>query len=391
MKVKIGNIAQLINGDRGKNYPSQSDITDEGDIPFVNAGHLQEGIICFDEMNYITEEKYNCLNSGKFIENDILYCLRGSLGKKAIVRDSIQGAIASSLVIIRANTEIACPDYLMFALDSPSIIQQLKQANNGSSQPNLSAESVRNYIIDLPEIEAQRAIVAKLAKVKSIIDNRKKELQNFETLIKARFVEMFGDPVCNPKGWKKQKLVDVCIKLTDGTHFSPESFEKGDYKYVTAKNIKPSGFDFTNITYVPKSVHRPIYARCNPERGDVLYIKDGVTTGIAMVNTLDEEFTMLSSVALLKQNRTIINGYFLCCVLNNNEMYNRIRGNMGGAAITRLTIAKLNEIKIIVPPIELQEQFATFIAQIDKSRVIVEKALEKTKVLYDSLMQDYFG
>ena len=138
-------------------------------------------------------------------------------------------------------------------------------------------------------------------------------------------------------------------------------------------------------------MHRPIYERCNPEYGDVLYIKDGVTTGIAMVNTLEEEFTLLSSVALLKQNREIMNGHFLCGVLNNNEMYSDIRSNMGGAAITRLTIAKLNGIQVIVPPIGLQNQFATFVAQVDKSKVAVQKALDEVQLLFNSLMQQYFG
>ena len=82
------------------------------------------------------------------------------------------------------------------------------------------------------------------------------------------------------------------------------------------------------IPYIPEEVHRPIYERCNPEYGDVLYIKDGVTTGIAMVNTLHEEFSLLSSVALLKQDGNVINGCFLCGVLNNAEMYLNIRMNM---------------------------------------------------------------
>ena len=201
---------------------------------------------------------------------------------------------------------------------------------------------------------------------------------------------MFGDPVFNPLGWKKKTLKEVCIKLNDGTHFSPESFATGEYKYVTAKNIKISGFDFTNITYVPEEVHKPIYERCNPELGDVLYIKDGVTTGIAMVNTLEEEFTLLSSVALLKQDRRIINGHFLAALLNNENMYTDIRSNMGGAAITRLTIAKLNTIKVILPPIELQEQFASFVTWTDKSKMAVQQSLNKLELLKKSLMQKYF-
>lgn len=110
-----------------------------------------------------------------------------------------------------------------------------------------------------------------------------------------------------------------------------------------------------------------------------------------MVNTLQEEFTLLSSVALLKQNRDIMNGHFLCGVLNNNEMYSDIRRNMGGAAITRLTIAKLNTIQIIVPPLNLQNQFAAFLEQTNKSKFAVKQVLAKAETLKKALMQEYFG
>ena len=127
MKMKLGDICELINGDRGKNYPSQADIVNYGDVPFVNAGHLNGRTIDFTDMNYISTEKFEKLSSGKFQQNDILYCLRGSLGKKAVVRDDVYGAIASSLVIIRPNKEMIDVNYLLAALDSPSILDQQKK------------------------------------------------------------------------------------------------------------------------------------------------------------------------------------------------------------------------------------------------------------------------
>jgi type I restriction enzyme, S subunit len=103
-KVELGKIADLFNGDRGKNYPSEGDFIDCG-IPFINAGHLADGKVEFSKMNYISESCFRLLGSGKTQANDILYCLRGSLGKTAIYRENGPAAIASSLVIIRPSSE----------------------------------------------------------------------------------------------------------------------------------------------------------------------------------------------------------------------------------------------------------------------------------------------
>ena len=261
----------------------------------------------------------------------------------------------------------------------------------GSTRGKLTKSSLENIELDLPDYEAQVGISKKILSIQDLMEKKEKQLAKLNELVKSRFYEMFGDPVLNEMDWEVRTLKEICIKLTDGTHSSPKSFSTGKYRYVTAKNIKPSGFDFSNITFVSEEVHRSIYARCNPEQGDVLYIKDGATTGIAMVNTLDEEFTLLSSVALLKQNRNLINGCFLTSVLNHDMMFSNIRRNMGGAAITRLTISKLNNIQIPLPPLALQNQFADFVAEVDKSQLAIKKSLEELETLKKSLMQAYFG
>ena len=298
-------------------------------------------------------------------------------------------AVSTDCIVLLPNEQIRCKYLYYFFLGNMRV---LERGFKGAGLKHTNKGYIGDIDIgDIPSFERQEKIIGIFDTLQSIIDLRKSEIERLDNLIKARFVEMFGSPVSNPMSWEKRTLKEVCIKLNDGSHFSPESFETGDYKYVTAKNIKFSGFDFSNITYVPEAVHRPIFDRCNPEFEDVLYIKDGATTGVAIVNTLDEEFTLLSSVALLKQDRSIMNGYFLATLLNNKDMYLNIRNNMGGAAITRLTIAKLNAIEIIVPPIELQNQFAAFVAEVDKSKVAVQKALDEAQLLFDSLMQEYFG
>ena len=153
----IGDVCKLINGDRGKNYPSGKDRVSSG-IPFINAGHLDGRRVDFAEMDYVTQEKYDQMTQGKVQKDDILYCLRGSLGKHGIV-DFDDGLIASSLVIIRCNRDKILPLFLLAALETDAIEKQLQEANNGSSQPNLSATSVKAYRIPLPAIEKQAKFV----------------------------------------------------------------------------------------------------------------------------------------------------------------------------------------------------------------------------------------
>ena len=365
MKYKLEELCEFIT-DGTHQTPKYCE---EGGVMFLSSKDVTARKIDWDNVKHIPEslhEKLYARLSPR--KDDILLAKNGTTGVAALVdRDEIFDVYVS-LAVLRPK-DIVYPKYLLYAINSPVVKKQFDAGLKGVGVPNLHLSVIRKTEINIEKYGKQLEVCGILDKVASIIDARKEELQKLDELIKARFVEMFGDPVSNPKAWEKKTLKEVCIKLNDGTHFSPESFETGEYKYVTAKNIKLSGFDFSNITYVSEEVHRPIFERCNPELGDVLYIKDGATTGIAMVNTLEEEFTLLSSVALLKQDRSIMNGFFLTALLNNEDMYMDIRNNMGGAAITRLTIAKLNAIKVIVPPIDLQNQFAAFVAQIDKSKV----------------------
>ena len=326
---------------------------------------------------------YGYTNNARVKEPSITVSARGTIGYTAIRTEPFVPVVR--LITLTPKSEVIDLDYLFYAT------QNYKFEGSGTSIPQLTVPMLKKYKFPLPEMSHQKAIAVKFEKLDQLVSLRKQQLAKLNELVKARFVEMFGEPVSNPMGWEKKKLQDVCYKLTDGTHFSPESYDKGDYKYITAKNIKSDGFDFSNITYVPESVHRTIYERCNPELGDVLYIKDGATTGIAMVNSLKEEFSLLSSVALLKQNRKVIDGRFLCRVLNNAEMYKSIRSNMGGAAITRLTIAKLQKIMVIVPPLPLQKQFAAFVKRVDQQKQTVQQSLEKLELMKKALMQEYFG
>jgi type I restriction enzyme, S subunit len=153
VETTLGNVCDFVNGDRGKNYPSAKFRQSHG-IPFINAGHLDKGIVNFDSMDFISEEVFEKLGSGKIQPGDTLFCLRGSVGKFANVEDLQKGAIASSLVIIRPNSQIT-REFLMHYLDSDLCSSELKQSLTGAVQPNLSANNLKSFKISLPTLGKQ--------------------------------------------------------------------------------------------------------------------------------------------------------------------------------------------------------------------------------------------
>jgi type I restriction enzyme S subunit len=151
---QLGSVAQLINGDRGKNYPSKSKRTQSG-VPFINAGHINNGSLDEKNMDFISQETYEILGSGKVEVGDIIYCIRGSLGKVAINMNYEQGAIASSLVILRTH-EPLLPKFLYYFLQSPNAAMQIKLYDNGTAQPNLSAANLKKFILTVPSLSIQK-------------------------------------------------------------------------------------------------------------------------------------------------------------------------------------------------------------------------------------------
>jgi len=178
---KFGLVAEFINGDRGKNYPNKSEYVDDG-VPWINTGHIEpSGSLTATNMNYITKAKYNSLRGGKVQEGDLVYCLRGAtFGKTAFVEPYNCGAIASSLMIIRPY-ELEFNSYIYKYLTSPFGRSQIFRFDNGSAQPNLSANSVMIYAFPLPPLPEQHRIVAKVDELMTLCDQLKAQLNNAQT------------------------------------------------------------------------------------------------------------------------------------------------------------------------------------------------------------------
>jgi len=197
-----------------------------------------------------------------------------------------------------------------------------------------------------------------------------------------------------PEGWIWQKQGEVCEKIFDGTHFSPTSFPSGKYKYITAKNLKEGRLDLSNVTYLDEPAHREIYARCDVRPRDVLYIKDGATTGVATVNTLDEEFSLLSSVGVFRYLKSVVLPEYAMYFLNARVTRHRMLKEVAGVAITRLTLVKLNRAEIAVPSLQEQSQIVQILeeklSEADQLDQTLATALQQADALRQSILKKAF-
>ena len=380
--VKLGDVCEFINGDRGKNYPSSKDFVDKG-IPFINAGHIQNNDISFENMNYISKEKFNKLGSGKVKKNDILYCLRGSLGKNAIVNIE-EGAIASSLVILRSKTEDIDVNYLIKYLNSNYIKEQILKYNNGSSQPNLSAASVKNFNIYIPNYEKQKEISRILDKAQQLIDKRKEQIEALDELVKSKFIEMFGDSVSNPKGFKVKNLSEIAESFI-GLTYKPDDVSDNGTLVLRSGNIQNSKLVFSDNVRVTTNVREKLFVKEN----DILMCsRNGsarLVGKVAMIPKLDEEITFGAFMTIIRsKNYSYLFTYFQL------EAFRQQLQSAKTTTINQITKKMLDEIKIPLPPIELQNQFADFVKQVDKLKFEMEKSLKELEDNFNSLMQKAF-
>ena len=373
-KRKIEEIATITMGQS----PSGNSINETEGVEF------HQGKIYFGE-KYINESHFYTSEPIRIAEpNSLLLCVRAPIGVVNMTARKI--CIGRGLCSIKANDSIHS-NFLYYALRSQK--DYFNKNATGSTFFAISSNVVKDTQISFPSKDKQIQIASELDKITEMISKYDEQLKELDKLSQSIFYEMFGDPVENEKGWEVKKLEEICDKITDGTHLSPKNDPVGDYMYVTAKNIKKDGVIFDNITYIDKETHKCIYSRCNPEYGDVLYIKDGVTTGVATINTVYEEFSLLSSVALLKTSNSIIN-YYLKYILNMPTMYNNIRSNMGGVAITRLTLVKIKKLLIPLPPLPLQQSFARKIEAIEAMKSKVREAKKEAETLLAARMQYWF-
>lgn len=234
----------------------------------------------------------------------------------------------------------------------------------------------------------QKYIISVLDKIVDVIKLREKELRKLDELIKARFVEMFGDPVSDSMKWGQIPLKEYLESIRYGTSTPPSFSEKG-YAFIRATNIKNGRIVDNDMKYIPQEEADRL-VKCKLSGGEIIIVRSGVNAGDTCVVT-DEYINQYAGYDMILVLKNKLLPVFFNTLINTEYMARVVKPLTRRAAQPHLNSEQVQGLPVIKVPVELQNQFADFVNQVNKSKVAVQKSLEETQLLFDSLMQKYFG
>ena len=382
--VRLGDVCEIQSG--GTPSRSKTEYWKNGTIPWVKIGDFS-GKYLNKTTEHITPKGLENSSAKLFSKGTILYSIFATLGEATILNidATTNQAIAGIKIKDKSSIDI---DYLFAYLNS--LKEEVNRIGRGVAQNNINLSILKSFTVPLPPLETQKHIAAMLDKCTALIAKHKLMLEKYDTLIKSRFIEMFGDePVENGK-WKVEKLGNLGL-CKNGMNFS---YEDNGFEI----NCLGVG-DFKDNAVISNCEKLPVIS-LNEKPSEEYLLKDN---DIVFVRSNGNKELVGRSVLVHPRVLTTFSGFCIRFRLSTDSINHlfllqflkmpNTRKNMAGrgANIQNLNQQILSNLDIPVPPIELQNDFAAFVQQIDKSKFAVQKSLEKTEILYKSLMQAYFG
>lgn len=329
------------------------------------------------------ETRVWCSSPTKIVEaGTLLISVRAPIGALNFAKE--RSCIGRGLAGITPQNGVSLK-YIYYCLKGKN--KELNAKGTGSTFKAIAKSALGETSVKIVSEEDQLKIIQTLDRVSSVIEARKQQLTELDNLIKARFVELFGDTILNPFGWKKDLLGTVC-DVRDGTHDSPQYYESG-YPLVTSKNVTGGKIDLTDCSLICEADFKKISERSKVDIGDIIMPMIG-TVGKPVIVDIEPNFAIKNvSLIKFKADSRVLNIY-IRALLQSDYFDDAVLSKVRGGTQKFISLGDIRKLEVLVPPMELQEQFATFIKQTDKSKVVVQKALDEAQTLFDSLMQEYF-
>lgn len=382
--AKLGEVCKLVNGYAFK----PSDWTEEG-MPIIRIQNLNDETAPFNYFSGNIDKKY-------IVENgDLLFSWSGTPGTSfgAFFWNRGRGVLNQHIFNVYPQTGLL-KDYFRYALNG-NLQKIISKAHGGVGLQHITKKELETIEIPLPPLDEQRRIAAVLDKVSGLIAKRREQLDKLDELVKARFVEMFGDPGWNTNKMQTSPMTDLC-EIIDGDRGKnypkqEEFLDKGYCLFLNAKNVTSCGFVFDSCTYITKEKDQ-LLRKGKLSRGDIVLTTRGTIGNLAFYdNTVPFENVRINSgMVILRLNHEFITERFFIEQFKF-QLYSIKEKIANGSAQPQLPISTMSKIQMIVPPIEQQEKFDDFVIQTDKSKLTIQQSLDKLEVLRKALMQKYFG
>ena len=358
-KYKLGEICEIVSGSTPKTGIAEYW---DGNLKWITPAEIDdESYIITDSARKLTKLGVKKTGLSSFPSGTVILSSRAPIGKVAIA--------GCEMYCNQGFKNLICSDrinnrYLYWFLKGNTAY--LNSLGRGATFKEISKKIVSDIEINVPEISQQLAAVDALERVSEIIRLRKNQLQKLDELIKARFVEMFGNPVANEKGWHIELLKDVCNGIGDGLHGTPEYDEVGTYPFINGNNLTNGTIEITPST---KMVNIETYANHYIEISDnaILLSINGTLGKLALYNG---EKVMLGKSACYCNLRPEINREFVYGVMRTNAFAEFLESNATASTIKNVGLKAIRNFRLIVPPDDLQTKFVAFSRRIDKSKVV---------------------
>ena len=384
--MKYLKLEEIANLDMGKT-PARNNLEYwNGNNTWVSISDLKDKYIS-ESKEKITDKAISDTKIKEVPKNTLIISFKLSIGKKAITTKKLFTNEAIMALKIKDENELDV-EYLYYALEKVDLIRYTDKAAKGKT---LNKEKLKKIEIPICDMYKQKKIVKSLNKVKMIISKKREQLESLENLKKSQFFEMFGDPIKNEKGWKVTSLDEISIKKGEYGSNKPSKIYEGGYRYIRITDIKENGdLKEEKVGVVDEDIEVKKYKL---EEGDILFARSGATVGKTFLyrkefgNCIFAGYLIRFKLDISKVNPEYIKRY------TETEYYKKwVESCQNVVAQPNINAKKYGkELKIILPPLELQNKFATKIEAIQKLKFEIEKSLKETENLYNSLMQKFFS
>lgn len=381
--VKLNNVCEINIGKTPSRY--NNSYWDDGEYSWISIADMKNKYIGETKEKISSVAVKEC-NMKVIPKDTLIMSFKLSLGKLARTKEDMYSneAIANFPIIDKSKLYI---NYLYYALQTLNLSQSSDRAVMGAT---LNKAKLNEIQIPLPPLDIQKKIADVLDKTQELIDKRKEQISALDKFLENLFLDMFGDPVSNSMGWEKVEVIDVCKEIVDCVNkTAPLSEVKTEYKMLRTTNIKNGKINYEQVDYVDEETFKKWTRRLIPEVGDVLLTREAPMGQCGLLDKKDQVF-IGQRIMHYRPNGEKINGYYLLYQFIAKDVQRQLDKLSVGSTVKHLSVIECKKIKIYVPPLDLQNQFASIVEKVEEEKTKLEASLKDMEDNFNSIMQRAF-